>query len=399
MAMRIQESAAIDRHEAESLKSSYASFIDLCRVGPTDFRLTPRAEPTAYARCFAVFGMHLIGARKALDEARDELVPALRADIRLARAAVARPAPRDKSYRQLLCFTLSALATLEAIDEDPLVDLVAEQVPEDIGSELMALGSLSGRAQSGNQAMFLAIFLLHLRRYSNARTQAREREWLKLHLEAMNRFGFWGPDTGPTHLHVQNGYHQYEIFELLGTDNPREADAVAAAASLVDPQGHFAPYPGGGGCFDYDAVFVLTPGGRVPGRDDIRALLAQTRNTISAEQRPDGGFCESLRVRPRLPNLPGFAERLGNARNFALLGERARYALTLQRSKHNRIHTHWSCYSRRWDEANLWDSWFRTLTIARIEIAFEPGAAVRWAFIDYPGIGWHPALRGRSIWT
>lgn len=41
-----------------------------------------------------------------------------------------------------------------------------------------------------------------------------------------------------------------------------------------------------------------------------------------------------------------------------LFTERLRYGLTLQRPKHDRIHTHWSQYSRRWDESNLWDTWF-----------------------------------------
>ena len=27
---------------------------------------------------------------------------------------------------------------------------------------------------------------------------------------------------------------------------------------MGDKSGQFAPYPGGGGCFDYDAVFILT---------------------------------------------------------------------------------------------------------------------------------------------
>src|SRR4029453_13888710 len=112
------------------------------------------------------------------------------------------------------------------------------------------------------------------------------------------RVGFWGPDGGMTHLQFQNGYHQYEILEYLGSHNPRQRESLDAVASLVDAEGHFAPYPGGGACYDYDAVFLLTPQGRVTD-SQTRHLLDRTARTLIAEQQPNGGFAESLRVRPR----------------------------------------------------------------------------------------------------
>ena len=163
---------------------------------------------------------------------------------------------------------------------------------------------------------------------------------------------------------------------------------------MADAQGHFAPYPGGGGCFDYDAVFMLTPKGRVPDAA-VGALLRTTASTLVSEQQADGGFCESLYVRPRsTANLLRTARHvLGVLPNLAATVESGRYALALQRPLHDRIPSHWSTYSRRWDESDLWDSWFRMLALARIECAMDPAAASRWGFIDYPGIGYHPALR------
>lgn len=159
-----------------------------------------------------------------------------------------------------MAFTLSSLALLDGLADDPLADLVTEQIPADLERELHTLGCLKGKAQSGNQAMFLAIFLLHARDYLGIDTSAQIDQWVDLHLVAMNRFGFWGPSNGMTHLQFQNGYHQYEIFEYLGVKTSREEEAVAAVRALADPKGHFAPYPGGGGCYDYDAVSILTPG-------------------------------------------------------------------------------------------------------------------------------------------
>ena len=66
--------------------------------------------------------------------------------------------------------------------------------------------------------------------------------------------------------------------------------------------------------------------------------------------------------------------------------ERARFCLTLLRFKHNKIKTHWTKYSREWHESNLWDSWFRMLTIARIDNSISLSSS-NWGFINFPGIG------------
>lgn len=373
------------------IQEGAARFLNACHAGGDDYCLTPRAEPTAYAQCFAVFLMELLHCGVP-----DNVVPLAQALKNNLHAVRARGDVDDKSkpYRQLLAFSLSALAVLGALSAERLADLVAEQIPRDVESELKALGCLDGKPGSGNQAMFLAIFLLHGRDWLGLDTQARIDEWMELHLKHMNRFGFWGGDHGMTHLQFQNGYHQHEILEYLGIENPRTDATVAAVRSLADAQGHFAPYPGGGGCYDYDAVFMLTPGGRVPD-NETRAVLERTAATLMSEQRPDGGFSESLYIRPRsMGNFRRVAAHiLDSVGNTPLFLERLRYGLTLQRPVHDRIHTHWSRYSRRWDESDLWDSWFRMLTLARIQVALDPERAGDWGFIDYPGIGYHPSIR------
>lgn len=378
-----------------SLCRGYSDFIAQCEGGSYEYSLTPEADVSSYASCFSIFGRHLL--RSPLDSwAAARFAVHLRAALRGMRGSG--DVLRDKPYRQLLAFTLSALVALGQLETDPLPELIKEQLPTDVGKELIDLGCLAGKPGSGNQAMFLAIFLLYARDCLGVDTDDQINQWVDLHLGAMNRFGFWGPDKGMTHLQFQNGYHQYEIFEYLGVKNLRQEEAIAAVHSLADSQGHFAPYPGGGGCYDYDAVFVLTPDGKIPDTP-TRALLLRVAETLKAEQRPDGGFAESLYIRPRSSaNLARFARQITRAvGNGPLFLERLRYALTLQRPRHNRIHTHWSRYSRRWDESDLWDSWFRMMTLARIEVALDPSAASRWGFIDSPGIGYHPSLRSQSV--
>jgi hypothetical protein len=372
------------------------AYIRACGAGKDEFRLTPRAEPTSYARCFSVFLQHLL-MEPGLATMAEALSQAIVRDLKDQRS---RPKVdiHGKPYRQLLTFSLSALAVLPGASPCMLDEFVEEQLfVRDIHG-LRRMGCLDGRAGSGNQAMFDAIFLIHGRDHMGLETQPLIDEWIDLHLRNMNRFGFWGKDSGMTHLLFQNGYHQHEVFEYLGVKNPKIEMTLPALRSLADKEGHFAPFPGGGGCYDYDAVFMLTPEGRLP-NEATRALLLRTAATIESEQRPDGGFSESVRVRPRsLKNSLRFASHtLGALGNRPLFTERLRHGLTLHRFKYDRVQTHWSRYSRRWDESDLWDTWFRMLTLARIEVAMQPERASQWGFIDYPGIGYHPSLRAKSL--
>jgi hypothetical protein len=212
----------------------------------------------------------------------------------------------------------------------------------------------------------------------------------------MNSFGFWGRERGMTHLQFQNGYHQYEIFEYLRVSNPKLPAAKQAVAALTDSSGQFAPYPGGSGCFDYDAVFVLTAGGNVPD-GGTHTLLEKTAGSILHEQGGDGGFCESRHVRPRtIANVQRFGRKVASAWNRpSLFVERLRYALTLQRPKHDEIHSHWGAEGRRWDESNLWDTWFRMLAFARIDVALNGDKALL-GLLPYPASVITPNLLPRS---
>lgn len=361
-------------------------FLSSCLDSAGVYSLTPKSDASGYAQCFGMFLNQLL--LNNIPDLSSELV-----DCIVKKRSSYSIKPIDKPYRQLLTFTLSSLSLRNDLNNELINELVREQIPDDIEKELQSLGCLNGKAGSGNQAMFLAIFLIHARDFMNIDTQSILNDWVELHLESMNRNGFWGEQRNMTHLQFQNGYHQYEIFEYLGVKNPLEEEAIAAVHALADSQGHFAPYPGGGGCFDYDAIFILTPQGR---KVDVktRELLERTLLTLSSEQQSSGGFAESLYVRPRnLSSILRFIFHVANSgTNLSLLKERLRYGLTLQRPKHNRIHTHWSNYSRQWSEADLWDSWFRMLTIARIETALDPRKVSDWGFINYPGIGYHPLL-------
>ena len=141
---------------------------------------------------------------------------------------------------------------------------------------------------------------------------------------------------------------------------------LAAKNTLIfaDDLGHFAPYPGGGGCYDYDAIFMLTS----PFVADIgqSEAVKLTLETILSEQNIDGGFCESklLRTHSGLPRpfalISHVLKQPAQTRiNSAISG------LNLYRSKHRCVRTHWCETDRFWNESNAWDTYFRLLLVAR----------------------------------
>jgi hypothetical protein len=378
--------------EINEVRSAYKLFIDSCRAPDGYFRLTPRADSSSYALCFAIFGYFLLHEFTQIDKHKEEWDYLLRLGlykVRKERGAITELS-KDKPYLQLLVFTLSALSILKTLKHDPLPDLITPLIPRDLTRALRDARALEGIPRSGNQSMFLGIILLHARDYLGLDTSSKINCWVDLHLGAINQFGFWGKSRTMSHLQFQNGYHQYELFEYLQADSVPWDLAANSVASLVDGYGHFAPYPGGGACYDYDAIFIVSA--TTYSIEKHKEVLYRTMNSIFVEQNEDGGFCESRYIRPlSIKNLSRSVEHLLAVSGHARL-ERFRYALTLLRPANNRIHTHWSKYSREWSESNLWDSWFRMLTLARIECGFNSDRAVNWGFINYPGIGFHPSL-------
>lgn len=371
-------------------KERCIKFVYNTHISDGNFRLTTNAEPSAYARCFGIFSLHLLGEHDFLSRHAVQMAGAIAGDLRnykAQRLGVGVDLAFDKPYLQLLCFSLSALSVINKLREVPLDDHILPLIKRDIIADLKDGGCLIGRPASGNQAMFIGIINLYAQKWLNTASGNRLNSWVEAHLNSMNKYGLWGPDDTMTHLLFQNGYHQYEIFEYLGIENPRLCAATEALSGLADSRGHFGPYPGGGGCYDYDAVAILASLPR--GNERYRSLLQLTAQTLLFEQNSDGGFCDTKYLRPlNLRNLSLITNHVFSGTNITVVKERARLCMLLMLPRHNRIRGHWSAYSREWGESDLWDTWFRMLTLARIQIALDPVVQTQWGFIDFPGIGY-----------
>ena len=363
-------------------------FVMLCKTDSEDFRLTPKSDISPYALCFAIFSLHLLKEDTYLKDKKEVLAEKLNANLRAMRDNKS-TSIYSKPFMQLLTMTLSAFSVLNMLRKYDLSDIISNYTNVDMISILHRHKCAEGIPQSGNMAMFYAIIHIYARDYLGFKTNMSIQSWVEYHLNYQNEFGFWGKNKSMNHLSFQNGYHQYEIFEYLGIENPKHENSISFTASLRDNKGHYAPYPGGGGCYDYDAISILTHYD-VSHSINIKSLLTLTQNSILSEQNKDGGWSESRYVPST--NIKHLKMHLCTivkaANNQSLFFERLRYFIAVNRSKNSRIHTHWSNYSRKWNESDLWDTWFRMLTIARIQVYNSPDKYKKWGFIDFPGIGY-----------
>jgi hypothetical protein len=374
----------------KQLKAEASSFISSCRIDKAKYGFTPNSlESTPFTLCFTVFLSHLIGNLNDLKQEfpliKKQLINGIY-NYKKQRSTY-NSLQKDKYFLQLLTFTLSSLYIIDKLDSSPLEDIVKPLIPKNIDTYLNQIQSYDGKPQSGNIAMCMAILLIYSRDYLNIDTTNKINEWNKGHINKMNKYGFWGNEN-LTHLQFQNGYHQYEIFKYLGIQNPKINNAIAYINNIVDYRGQFAPYFGGSGCYDYDAVSIITSPKAIIDDKYIK-VLKRTSETILMEQNKDGGFSDSQWVRPRtLQSLIKGALHIFSGEKYLKI-ERLRYFVALQFPKHSHHHTHWTEYACEWGESNLWDTWFRLLTIARIDTLSDKTNKNNWGFINFPGIGYY----------
>ena len=380
----------------------FIDYLDQSETNCFEYKFSTYSSPSPFSRCFAIFSLNLIDKLSLCANERSRICKLIRYDLDnlyATRKSVGYNMQTDKVYLQLLTFSLTSLKIIDSLNEDGLEDHCVRLIPENVSKSLDNRKVNFGVPQSGNYAMFIAIVLLHATKFLNQNHSSKIDEWISYHLMHMNDFGFWGSHSSMSHLQFQNGYHPYERFDYLAVDNSRSEKAADSVASLADYRGRFSPYLGGGACYDYDAVAIITMAGENHVSRHL-GLLKNTHTSILDDQNEDGGFCDSQYIRPRsLSNFLLSIKHTLNAKGLARK-ERLRQSLTLLRPKYNRFlgASHWTVdgYNRRWNESNLWDSYFRMSAVARIDKALNPQNSDKWNFVDYPGIGFHESSRKQT---
>ena len=364
-------------YEFESVKK----LLDDCEYNKTSYRLFKNSDPSPYATCFAIFISHFY-KKKILYSSRKikYLINELSSYKKKYNIC-------SKAYMQLLSFSLSAIWIIDKTK----IKLLERQVKEVISvfdknltGHLNSLGASKGRSQTGNISMLFCLFLIIDSKYFNTNRSKLIIEWKNYFGNTINVHGFWGKNLLNPYLQFQNSYHQLEIFDYLNI-NIKFNERFLHVIKLIDKNGHFSPYPGGGGCYDYDAVYILTKNIKFMKDRELFLLkkkLKLLRNDLVKNNYEMGyGFCESKNATSQALYL----EHILFSKSVFQIIEKLKHFYFITKSK-GLVKTHWTKKHRQWSEQNLWDTWFRLLTIARIDqILLRKNLSER--FINFPGIG------------
>ena len=352
------------------------------------FKLFERSEVSPYARCFVIFTKYLTKQFNWLEKRKQQLIHDVNIDLYAFyknKISSNIDWKFDKPFLQLFCFTLSSLNILDAKLSDKNLEILNKILNVEVKKILENKNVDKGDAGSGNYSMFFAIFNIYANDYLKIKRDNQIQEWLDFNTNSINSNGFWGHSSKMNYLQFQNGYHQYEIFEYLKFKKAPWNNAAKNVLQMSDKYGHFAPWPGGGSCYDYDAIFMLTS--EFVDEIDQENILIKTLHSIVNEQNLDGGFCESL-----LMDNNSFIKFLNVIKHVSLQPKNVRFwslyiNLNLLRFKHRNIITHWSQTHRRWNESNAWDTFFRLSTIYRICNRLNMEEKSLFQINNFPGIG------------
>ncbi len=355
---------------------------------PNGFKLFIRSEVSPYARCFVIFNKNLTKQFDWLEKRKQQLIYDLNSDLYsffLEKVRKKIDWLFDKSFLQLFCFTLSSLNILSGQLDKKNLDLLNKILEIDIKKSLKKKNVHKGVSMSGNYSMFIAIFNIYADNYLKIDRSKQIQDWLNFNLESLNSNGFWGNKSRMDYLQFQNGYHQYEIFEYLDFEKASWDIAANNSALMSDRFGHFAPWPGGGACYDYDAIFMLTS--KFVKDNGQENLLKKTLNSIINNQNFDGGFCESKFMKNNLwPRTLSIIKHIlyqpKHIKIWSLF-----INLNLLRNKHRYIITYWTNTNRKWDESNAWDTFFRLSTVYRICNRLDLTEKNLFKINSFPGIG------------
>jgi prenyltransferase beta subunit len=387
--------------DLEILKNSTLSWLDSLKLSGHNcrYRFSTDSGDTIFCSCFALFILDLFGETENFSEKERQNWISYIQNFQNKEFGYFEPEQyyhedKERNCYQLTCFCLSALGILKAEPEFPLKFIERWKTPDDIKKYLYDRGCHEGKPGSGNKAMFLAIFLI----YEYERTKENHlldkiNAWFEFHNETQNRNGFWGKDLKSHYLHgLQNGLHQLVIYFYWQKEIPKFNRIIDITLMSQDKEGFFAPTPGGEACHDYDAVHILAMAHKTSDyrTDEIEACLSMTLEALTSTQNSDGGFCQSKYKMTSLIDFFRYIPFYFSNRSPYLWYYRARNCLRTFFKQDTPVYD-WAEKGRSSKESNLWDTWFRCLTLAEIMRTLDSqrkADGICWRFHKTVGLGY-----------
>ncbi len=286
-----------------------------------------------------------------------------------------------KTCLQLTTFCMSALAILDLKPKYKVNHMIKSRL--DVYKYLNKVGVKDGKIGSGNFAMFLGIFLTQENLFDPKNKLIDY--WFDYHNQYNNkRTGFWTSGIkGRSQWAYQNAVHQITIFKFWNKEVANYQASVDMIINHADSNGTFALLPGGGACWDYDAIHILNYLGIEKGYrvEEIKKIFIKTYNHIISTK-DNIGFCENNYVQNiKLPKDINKFYYKGNPISSIF---RLREFLSARKTDFYH-HPGWSHFPIKLSESDLWSIWFRNLTLAEIENSMI--ADKEWKFQKFPGLG------------
>lgn len=370
------------------------------------YRLHTDADPSLFASLFALFILHLTGDTKNWKPKQtsswadyilgfQDQASGLFIDPQIASRYTDANHSIEHVINQLTGFCLSALRLLN-IEPRYRLSYIEKWFDQEFTKTWLSNQDWSHPSNSGNKAMFVGLMLVEESKRGNKHADVGLENWFRWHDSNTDpRTGFWGKGLNARYWEGMEGFvHQLMVY---GYCNQRTASLYKAAARtlrLQQSDGLFSPKLGGGSCEDYDAIHILAEAHRQFSklRPDIEKTFKAAQHAILANQNPDGGFCWSHRAQFKLRNWVTIVRDNFYVTDPCQLPVSVRSALAGQLKLKNMIETGWSNVGRRWDQSSLWDTWFRLLALAEIEIVLKKKPfSTTWQPIPAPNFGWFRA--------
>jgi hypothetical protein len=373
----------INNFNIEEFNDKIFQFLLKHRTRDGFFKLTINSDYSSFSHCFGIF---ILNSIKRLPEFEDYFVIwSNYISTEILEDADDLDFRFNKSKMQKLCFGLSALHLMNIAPNKEVDNLILKIIDCNIEVYLNDIGFFENKSQSANFCMFYGVLLIYCHEKLKIDKSDEISKLIRLQIDIVDNNGFFNRNKF-SHLAFQNFYHQFEIFEYLDIQIPNIENGISQILSLKKSR-YFsnAPYFGSSGCYDFDALSILITSENI----DFN-YLEDFFSYILEQQNSDFGFSEAKNIRPlNLTYIINGIRHLFYSNNFFILKERVMYFINYTHPKYARIGTHWTKYSRRWNESNLWDTWLKIQIIYKILLAFDSKYHKKINFISFPGMGYY----------